>query len=36
MTYPSGRRGQVGALLQEIYEHQEMHLNDIRAALNID
>jgi hypothetical protein len=33
MTYPSGRRGNVGALIQEIYEHQDMHLNDIRAAL---
>ncbi len=35
MTYPSGKRGQVGALLEEIYEHQEAHLNDIREALKI-
>lgn len=33
MTYPSGKRGQVGALIQEIYEHQEAHLDDIRASL---
>jgi hypothetical protein len=33
MTYPSGRRGIVGSLLQEVYEHQAMHFDDIRAAM---
>lgn len=36
MTYPSGRHGQVGALLQEIYEHRETHLNHIRTALKLE
>jgi hypothetical protein len=33
MTYPSGRRGNVGALLEEIIEHHAEHLDDVRAAL---
>lgn len=33
MTYPSGERGQVGRLLQEIFEHQDEHLDDIHRAL---
>jgi hypothetical protein len=33
MTHPSGSRGQVGVLLQEVCEHRQMHLDDIRAAL---
>ena len=34
MTYPSGKRGQVAVLIQEIYEHQDEHLNHIRTALS--
>lgn len=35
MTYPSGRHGQLGVLLQEIHDHRETHLDDIRAALKL-
>ena len=35
MTHPSGKRGTLGALLQEIHEHRDEHTDDIRAALKI-
>ncbi len=34
MTHPSGQRGTVGGLLQELAEHQAGHLDDIRAAMS--
>lgn len=33
MTHPSGKRGGVGELIDEIITHQAEHLDDIRAAL---
>jgi len=33
MTYPSGRRGTVGALIEEIFSHQAEHLDHIRTVL---
>lgn len=35
MTHPSGKRGTLGSLLREIYEHRNEHMDDIRAALKI-
>ena len=32
MTYPSGRRGSVRDLVQEIFEHEAEHMEQIRAA----
>jgi len=33
MRYPSGNLGNCAQLIREVWEHQQLHFNDIFAAL---